>query len=194
MIASQCQSIIAAPFAAVGSIGVIREGLNFHKALEKYGVAPIVMTAGVAKAPLSTYGEVTKRGMEITQKNLEKTHDAFRDLVVRGRPVLADTIEEVATGDVFWGEEALELNLVDVVMTSEEYIMGRIAKGDRVLKLHRMPHYMRNRRLPGIHPLDFLKSGHKWLAKQDVPNLLSRLVQTTSFLKFVQHVARNREF
>jgi signal peptide peptidase SppA len=189
MIASQANKILAAPFAAVGSIGVIREGLNFNKALEKYGVMPLVLTAGEAKAPLSTYGEVTKRGVEIAQKNLEKTHEAFRDLIVRGRPILADTIEEVADGDIFLGQEAKDLNLVDAIMTSEEYIMDRVQTGDRVLKLHRMPQFLKNRRFPNLHPLDFLKeNGQQWLLKQDIPKLVSRVLQTTSCLKFIQYL------
>jgi serine protease SohB len=189
MIASQADKILAAPFAAVGSIGVIREGLNFNKALEKYGVVPLVLTAGEAKAPLSTYGEVTKRGVEIAQKNLEKTHEAFRNLIVRGRPILADTIEEVADGDIFLGQEAKDLNLVDAIMTSEEYIMDRVQAGDRVLKLHRMPQFLKNRRFPNMHPLDFLKeNGQQWLLKQDIPKLVSRVLQTTSCLKFVQYL------
>jgi serine protease SohB len=193
MIASQASKVVAAPFAVVGSIGVIREGLNFNKALQKYGILPMVLTAGDAKAPLSTYGEVTKGGLEIAQKNLEKVHGAFRELVVRGRPALGDAIETVADGDIYLGLEALELKLVDEVMTSEEYIMERVQAGDRVLKLHRIPHSMKHRRLASIHPLDFLReNGPRWLAQHDIPKILSRVLQTSTFLKFVQHIVHNR--
>jgi len=179
---------LAAPFAAVGSIGVIREGLNFNKALEKYGIVPLVLTAGEAKAPLSTYGEVTKRGVEIAERQLAKTHEAFRELVVRGRPVLADVIDEVADGNIFLGQEAKDLKLVDSIMTSEEYILDRVQAGDRVLKLHRMPQFLKNRRFPNIHPLDFLKeNGQQWLMQQDIPKLVSRVLQTTSFFKFAKY-------
>lgn len=192
MIASQANKVIAAPFAVVGSIGVIREGLNFNKALQKYGISPVVLTAGNAKAPLSTYGEITKDGMEIVQRSLEKIHAAFRKLVVHGRPELADVIEEVADGDIFLGQEARDLKMVDDVMTSEEYIMERVQAGDRVLKLHRVPQFMKNRRL-SLHPLDFLKeNGPQWLAEQDIPKLVSRVLQTSTFLKFVQYLAQNR--
>ena len=193
MIACQASKLVAAPFAVVGSIGVIREGLNFNKALQKYGISPMVLTAGDAKAPLSMYGEITKGGLEIAQRNLEKIHVAFRELVVRGRPGLADAIGEVADGDIYLGLEALELNLVDEVMTSEEYIMERVQAGDRVLKLHRIPHHMKNRRLASIHPLDFLReNGPRWLAQQDIPKMLSRVLQTSTFLKFVQYLVHNR--
>lgn len=193
MIASQASKVVAAPFAVVGSIGVIREGLNFNKALQKYGILPMVLTAGDAKAPLSTYGEITKGGLEIAQKNLEKVHGAFRELVVRGRPALGDAIDVVADGDIYLGLEALELKLVDKVMTSEEYIMERVQAGDRVLKLHRIPHSMKSRRLASIHPLDFLReNGPKWLAQQDIPKILSRVLQTSTFLKFLQYLVHNR--
>ena len=192
MIASQASKVVAAPFAVVGSIGVIRAGLNFNKALQKYGIMPMVLTAGDAKAPLSVYGEITKGGLEIAQRNLEKIHGAFRELVVRGRPALVGTMEEVADGDIYLGLEALELKLVDEVMTSEEYIMHRVQAGDRVLKLHRIPHYM-NRRLASIHPLDFLReNGPRWLAQHDIPKILSRVLQTSAFLKFVQYLVHNR--
>lgn len=152
------------------------------------------MTAGDAKAPLTSYGEITRKGLAIAQRNLEKTHSAFRDLVVLGRPILEESIKKIADGDIFLGSEAQELNLIDGLMTSEEYIMERIQSGDRVLKLHRIPHFIRNRRLPSIHPLDFLKDSgiHQWLSEQDIPRLVSRVLQTTSFFRFVKFLMRNR--
>jgi serine protease SohB len=195
MIASQANKVIAAPFAVVGSIGVIREGLNFNKALQKYGVLPMVLTAGEAKAPISTFGEITKGGLEIAQRNLEKIHGAFRDLVVLGRPELADSIEVIADGDIFFGREARDLKLVDEIMTSEEYILEKVQAGDRVLKIHRIPHTVKNRRLASIHPLDFLKeNGPRWIAQQDIPKLVSRVLQTSSLLKFVQYLVQSRLF
>lgn len=195
MIASQANKVIAAPFAVVGSIGVIREGLNFNKALQKYGILPMVLTAGEAKAPLSTFGEITKGGLEIAQRNLEKIHGAFRDLVLLGRPELVDVMEVVADGDIFLGREAKELKLVDEIMTSEEYIMERVQAGDRVLKIHRISHMMKNRRLASIHPLDFLKeNGPRWMAQQDIPTLVSRVLQTSTFFKLVQYLVQSRLF
>jgi len=191
MLASQAHKLICAPFAYIGSIGVITQVLNYQKVLEKYGVSPIVLTAGDAKAPLSSYGEVTKSGKQIAQRSLTKIHTAFRELVVQGRPALADSIKEVSDGDVYLGLEAKDRKMVDVLMTSEEYLFEKMQDGDRVLKLYRMPHHIRNRGLH-FHPLDFLK--HKaelkqWLRNKDIPKLFSRLLQTATFVQFVNHVA-----
>jgi signal peptide peptidase SppA len=193
MIASQASKIVAAPFAVVGSIGVIRQGLNFNKALQKYGILPMVLTAGDAKAPISTYGEITKGGLDIAQQNLNKIHDAFRELVVRGRPFLAETLDVIANGDIFLGSEAKNLQLVDVVMTSDQYILECVQAGDRVLRLHRLPPPARHRRIPSFHPLDFLReNGPRWLAEYDIPKIISKFVQASPVLHLALQLWHHR--
>lgn len=46
MVASQAEKRIAAPFATMGSVGVIMEGINFNELAEKYGINAFVIKAG----------------------------------------------------------------------------------------------------------------------------------------------------
>jgi len=131
--------LYAAPFAVVGSIGVIGQTINIHKSLQNWGVQPLVFRGGKDKAPVGLVGEVTKEGMEKVQDMVDKTHLAFKRHVALARPIMASTIDEVATGDVWLAVDALKIGLVDGIMTSDSYIQGKILKGERVLKLIQCP-------------------------------------------------------
>ena len=135
MIACMAEQLLAAPFAVVGSIGVIGQQLNIHDFLKGYGVTPLTFRGGKDKAPLSLIGEVTQEGKEKIQEMIDHTHVAFKSHVARARPNLAETIDKIATGDVWLGCDAIKVGLVDRLITSDEYIGERIAEGARVLKL-----------------------------------------------------------
>ena len=128
-------SLYAAPFAIVGSIGVIGQTINIHKTLLDWGVEPLVFRGGKDKAPLGLVGEITKQGIKKVQDMVDKTHSAFKRHVVLGRPHMAKNIDRIATGDVWLGVDALEHGLIDGIITSDEYIGGKILKGEKVLKL-----------------------------------------------------------
>eukprot|EP00548_Thalassiothrix_antarctica_P004434 CAMPEP_0194133090 /NCGR_PEP_ID=MMETSP0152-20130528/3391_1 /TAXON_ID=1049557 /ORGANISM="Thalassiothrix antarctica, Strain L6-D1" /LENGTH=598 /DNA_ID=CAMNT_0038828329 /DNA_START=21 /DNA_END=1817 /DNA_ORIENTATION=- len=181
LIASQANKLLAAPFAFVGSIGVIMQTINFNKALERYGVNPIVLTAGDAKAPITTFGEITKADKEIEKATLTEIHNAFRDFVVRGRPSLSENIDTVGNGNIFFGKEAHSLNMVDATITSDEYLLECILAGDRVLKLRPLP---RNRRSQSI-----LSSfnANAFLSSQ-ISKLLPRLFQAATCAQFFRHI------
>jgi len=151
--------LYAAPFAMVGSIGVIMETINVNDVLKRYGVKPLVIKAGKSKAPLKTLGEVTPEELKMAQDDADVIHEAFQRWVTTSRPnVVAskDWIEKVCTGAVFLGQEAQDLGLVDRVLTSDEYVAERIAAGDRVLRLipYKGPQFGLK-----ISPLDLLLSG-----------------------------------
>jgi serine protease SohB len=127
--------LYAAPFAVLGSIGVVGQTVNIQKTLESWGVRPLVFRGGRDKAPIGIIGEVTKDGMAKVQGMIDDTHRAFKRHVATARPVIADRIEELATGDVWVGYDAIEVGLVDRLISSDEYIGERMAEGARVLKL-----------------------------------------------------------
>lgn len=157
MIACQASpgKLLAAPFAVVGSIGVLRETINVHDVLNKYGVKPYLLTAGEAKVPLTQTGAVTEEGLGIVQKQLDEVHHAFKYMVHRrrGAAINEKNFAKVTNGDIFLGLEGKKCGLVDEIMTSDDYINERVQAGDRVLRLHK---YDRSKR--GIHlsPLDIL--------------------------------------
>ena len=127
--------LFAAPFAILGSIGVFGSIVNIHNALERLGVQPVVLKAGKNKAPLGMLGPVTTEGKANIQSMLDKTHVAFKRHVLTSRPNLSNTIDDIATGDIWLGCDALDIGLVDRLVSSDEYIGELMEKNVRVLKL-----------------------------------------------------------
>lgn len=114
--------IIAAPWAIVGSIGVIAQLPNFHRLLKKNSIDFEMHTAGAFKRTLTTLGENTEEGREKFKSDLEDLHIIFKDFVKDQRPQV-DT-DVVATGEVWQGEEAMEVGLVDGLETSDNYLVN----------------------------------------------------------------------
>lgn len=124
MMACVADKILAAPFAYIGSIGVLAQLPNFHRLLKKHDVDFEILTAGEYKRTLTMLGENTDKGREKFVRDLQETHDLFKNFVGSHRPSL--NMETVATGEVWLGSRAKELNLVDDVMTSDEYITAQL--------------------------------------------------------------------
>ncbi len=120
MMACIADRILAAPFAVIGSIGVVAQVPNLHRLLKKHDVDYEVFTAGEYKRTMTIFGENTEKGREKFKQDLEDTHVLFKEFVGEHRPVV--NIEEVANGDVWYGRRALEQKLVDELMTSDEYL------------------------------------------------------------------------
>ena len=133
--------ILSAPFAILGSIGVVAQLPNMHRLLKKHNIDFEVLTAGEYKRTLTVFGENTDKGREKFQQDLELTHDLFKEFVARFRPQLA--IAEVATGEVWLGQAALGRQLVDELMTSDEYLAGK-ARDAELFHLH----YAQRKTLP----------------------------------------------
>lgn len=133
--ASSPGCLLAAPFAILGSIGVLGQTINIQKTLEGWGIRPLVFKGGKDKAPVGLIGDVTRDGMAKVQQMIDKTHVAFKQHVIACRPALASYIEDIATGDIFLGHEALSAGLVDRITTSDEYIGEKVSDGALVLKL-----------------------------------------------------------
>ncbi|MCH2568215.1 MAG: protease SohB [Pseudomonadales bacterium] len=113
--------ILAAPFAVLGSIGVVAELPNFHRLLKKYDVDMEVMTAGEYKRTLTMFGENTEQGREKFQEELEDVHELFKSFVAENRPSV--DVESVSTGEAWYGQRALDRHLVDELKTSDEYLV-----------------------------------------------------------------------
>ena len=117
------EKIVAAPFAYIGSIGVVMSLPNFNKVLKKHDVDYEQITAGKYKRTVTVLGENTKEGIEKTQSELEAVHQRFKAVVSRYRQDL--DIEKIATGEHWLAEDAKERGLVDEIMTSDDYIAAR---------------------------------------------------------------------
>lgn len=133
MMACIGEKIISAPFAILGSIGVVAQLPNLHRLLKKHDIDFEVLTAGEYKRTLTVFGENTEKGRQKFQEDLEITHELFKNFVARYRPQLK--IDEIATGEVWLGMSALEKQLVDELKTSDEYLADR-ARSAELFHLH----------------------------------------------------------
>jgi len=125
--------IISAPFAVLGSIGVVAQLPNVNRLLKKHDIDFEVLTAGEYKRTLTVFGENTEKGREKFQEDLDITHELFKNFVASYRPQLQ--IDEVATGEVWLGLAAKDKQLVDELKTSDEYLSEKAKTAD-VFHLH----------------------------------------------------------
>ncbi|NUP06338.1 MAG: protease SohB [Polyangiaceae bacterium] len=132
MMACVAQQIAAAPFAILGSIGVVAPVPNLHRLLERHGVDFENVTAGRYKRPVSLLGKVTDEGKQKLKEQLEETHELFKRFVHDMRPKL--DVETVATGEHWYGSRALELGLADILTTSDDYLLKK-SEGARIFEV-----------------------------------------------------------
>ena len=133
--------ILTAPFAILGSIGVVAQLPNVHRLLKKHDVDFEVLTAGEYKRTLTVFGENTEKGREKFQEDLETTHELFKNFVARYRQNLS--IDDVATGEVWLGIAALGKHLADELKTSDQYLAERAQEAE-LFQLH----YIQKKSLP----------------------------------------------
>ncbi len=128
MMACVADKILAAPFAILGSIGVVAQLPNFNKVLKKHDVEFELLTAGEHKRTLTMFGENTASGREKFLEDLQDTHDLFKEFVTEHRPAV--DIAKVATGEVWFGRRAKDVALIDDLQTSDEYLVDRSKEAD----------------------------------------------------------------
>ena len=128
MMACVANRIIAAPFAIIGSIGVLAQLPNFHKLLKKHDIDFEQISAGKHKGTLSLFGENTEADREKLREELEETHELFKQFVRDNREQV--DVEEISTGEHWLGKKALERGLVDALQTSDDYLGDAAASAD----------------------------------------------------------------
>lgn len=133
LMACVANHIVAAPFAVIGSIGVIAQLPNFHRALEARGVDFEQVTAGRYKRTVTMFGRTTDADRAKLREELEDVHALFKQVVATHRPVL--DVEAVATGEHWYGTRALDLRLVDALETSDDYL-HRASESSDLYRVH----------------------------------------------------------
>ncbi|MGR5132204.1 protease SohB [Vibrio alfacsensis] len=133
MMACVADKIVSAPFAIVGSIGVIAQIPNFNKLLKKHDIEYEQLTAGEYKRTLTMFGENTDKARDKFKQELEETHVLFKDFIRERRPELE--LDKVATGEHWFGTQAKEFGLVDEISTSDDLVVAA-CKEKTVLSIH----------------------------------------------------------
>lgn len=128
MMACVANRLLAAPFAIIGSVGVLVQMPNIHRLLKKHDVDIEMITAGEYKRTMTPITEVTEKGREKVKQEVEEMHELFKQWVKQYRPVL--DIDQVGTGETWVGLQALGHNLIDGISTSDSYIVEACAEAD----------------------------------------------------------------
>ena len=128
MMACIGSEIVSAPFAILGSIGVVAQVPNFNRLLKEKNIDFEMYTAGQYKRTVTMFGENTEEGKAKFEEELQQTHVLFKHFVEKYRPQL--NVEKVATGEHWYGQDALELNLIDKLETSDEYLLSLLPQHD----------------------------------------------------------------
>ncbi|MFK7852939.1 MAG: protease SohB [Granulosicoccus sp.] len=121
MMACVADKLVAAPFAVLGSIGVVAQIPNFHRLLKELKIDFEMLTAGKYKRTLTVFGENTDEGRQKFIEDIERIHGQFKQYVGERRPGL--DIEAVATGEIWSGQDTLDLKLADQLSTSDQYLI-----------------------------------------------------------------------
>ena len=122
MMACVADEILAAPFAIIGSIGVVAELPNFHRLLKHNKVDYEQHTAGEYKRTLTMFSENSEAARTKFKQELEETQELFKQFITNNRPSL--DIDKVATGEHWYGTQAIDLGLIDKIQTSDDYIVN----------------------------------------------------------------------
>jgi len=166
MMACIANEVISAPFAIVGSIGVVAQVPNFNRLLKENKIDFELYTAGQYKRTVTMFGENTEEGKTKFEEELQQTHALFKHFVEKYRPQL--NVEKVATGEHWYGQDALDLNLVDKLQTSDEYLLGLLPQHDVYL--------IQSRKKPTLGEKLGLQAAQ--IADSFIPAMMNKIVDT----------------
>ena len=148
LMACVASTVYAAPFAILGSIGVLAQIPNFHRMLDSHGVDFEQVTAGKYKRTVTMFGENTDEDRAKLKEELEDVHTLFKDAVAKYRPDL--DLERVATGEHWYGTRALELGLADTLRTSDELLGERAQDRDVYLVSYKIKQPLQKRLMANV--------------------------------------------
>jgi len=148
LMACVASRIYAAPFAILGSIGVLAQIPNFNRLLDSHGVDFEQVTAGKYKRTVTMFGENTDEERAKLKEELEDVHRLFKAAISKYRPQL--DLDKVATGEHWYGSTALELDLADEIKTSDEVLTERAIERDLYQLSYRIKQPLQKRLMANI--------------------------------------------
>ena len=151
LMACVASKIYAAPFAILGSIGVLAQIPNFNRMLDSHGVDFEQITAGKYKRTVTMFGKNTDEDRAKLKEELEDVHELFKAAIGKYRPDL--DLDKVATGEHWYGSRALELGLADEIKTSDELLLELAADRDLYRLTYRIKQPLQKRLVANIDSL-----------------------------------------
>jgi serine protease SohB len=160
LMACVASRIYAAPFAILGSIGVVAQIPNFNRMLDSHGVTFEQITAGKYKRTVTMFGENTDEDRAKLKEELEDVHALFKNAVAAYRQAL--DLDAVATGEHWYGTRALELRLADELKTSDELLHELALERDLYRVHYKMKQPLQKRLLAGVDSLFARVTAARW--------------------------------
>ena len=128
MMACVADKILASDFAVIGSVGVVSQLPNFHEFLKKHDIGFEMFTAGEYKRTVTMFGENDDKDRAKYQEELNRIHELFQAFIQTHRPAL--DVQKIATGEFWFGTDALALGLIDELKTSDSYLVSLLDNAD----------------------------------------------------------------
>ncbi len=160
LMACVATKVYAAPFAILGSIGVLAQLPNFNRMLDSHGVDFEQISAGKYKRTVTMFGKNTDEDRAKLKEELEEVHALFKDVVIRYRPSL--DLEKVATGEHWYGPRALELGLADEILTSDELLRQRAGERELYEVTYKIRKPLQKRVMAGVDGLLEKADASRW--------------------------------
>lgn len=162
MMACLADRLVSAPFAIIGSIGVLVQLPNFHRVLKKNEVDYEIISAGEFKRTLSQFGEITQKGRDKVQEEVETMHDIFKAWIKEHRPSVE--IDKIATGETWVGTQAKERYMVDEIKTSDDCIVSACEEADVYEVEYELPKSLQDK-IGGVFQGTVEKLFSSWIGK-----------------------------
>ena len=163
LMACVASQILAAPFAILGSVGVLAQIPNFNRMLDSHGVDFEQITAGKYKRTVTMFGKNTDEDRAKLKDELEDVHTLFKDAILKYRPGL--DLDKVATGEHWYGKRALELGLADEIKTSDELLGEKVAERDLYLVRYKVKQPLQKRVLQNVETAIERADAARWRHK-----------------------------
>ena len=112
--------IFASPWSALGSVGAISKVMNYSDLLERVGIKVVKAVSGDRKCFLDGDTAVTEESVDTFNEKVKSVGQLFLQTVKTFRPAVDE--QKIMNADVFRGEEAKSMGLVDEFQTSDMYI------------------------------------------------------------------------
>jgi protease-4 len=132
-VASAADEIYASNSSIVGSIGVRMDGFGVVDAMEKLGIESRTLTAGENKALLDPFTPADEDAMKHLQAMIDDIHQQFIDAVKKGRGDRLKEFDELFTGLIWTGREAVEFGLVDNI-GSASYVAREVIGAEDIVE------------------------------------------------------------
>ncbi len=162
MMACLADRLVSAPFAIIGSIGVLVQLPNFHRVLKKNDVDYEIISAGEFKRTLTQFGEITQKGRDKVQEEVETMHEIFKAWIKSHRPSV--DIDKIATGETWVGTQAKERYMVDEIKTSDDCIVSACDEADVYEVEYELPRSLQDK-IGGAFQGSIEKLFSNWIGK-----------------------------